>query len=218
MKHIAIYLLIFTFAGSVFAQNKGFKYGARFGIGQANISKADIQNQIGKLALNAGITAAYHFTNYFALTTEILYVSKGVRATGTVLGSGLTGSKSYNYEEAYKLSYIEIPGMAKFSIGGKTFRFKVFAGPSMNFNISGNHSRIFEDLDYDLDNGFYDKKIPGLKVLEYSGVVGAGFEAMKQADIFFIDIRYNSAFNSLGMINGRNAYNNYFAVGIGYTH
>jgi hypothetical protein len=215
---LVIYIALLSFAGSVSAQNTGFKYGARFGIGQASISDAGIENQTGKLSLNAGLTSAYHFTNYFGLTTDILFVSKGSRATGSETESGFFGSTSYTFEERYKLYYVEIPVMAKASVGNETFRFKIFAGPSVNFNVSGSHTRIFNDPDYDQDHGFTDRSITGIKLLEFAGVVGAGFEVMAGNDIFFIDIRNSAAFNSFGLINNKNAYNNYFAVGVGYMY
>jgi hypothetical protein len=209
--------LLITHVG--FAQSPGFRYGARIGIGQAKISGASIVNQTGRLAFNAGLTANYQFNNHVGLSADFLFTSKGSRASSSETKSGFFNSTTYNYEEIYKLYYFEIPIMAKVSVGFSNFHPKIFVGPSINFNLLGTQTRTYEDPNYNTDHGFSDRKIPGLQLMEFSGVVGAGFDVeMANEKILFLDIRYNSALNSFGIINGRSAYNNYFTVGVGYLY
>jgi hypothetical protein len=214
------FLLAFLFITHLSSgQSAGFRYGARFGIGQANISRAGIQNQTGKLALNAGLTANYQFNNHLGLNADFLFTSKGSRASGIDTRSGVFGSASYKYEESYKLYYFEIPVMAKLSIGFSNLHLKVFAGPSVNFNLTGTQTRSYEDPDFNRDNGFSERKIPGLQLMEFAGVAGAGFDVeMDNKQILFLDARYSGAYSSFGVINGSNAYNNYFTVGVGYLY
>jgi hypothetical protein len=218
MKYL-YFLIAFLFITHLCsAQSAGFRYGVRFGIGQANISGAGIGNQTGKLALNAGLTSSFQFNKHLGLNADFLFVSKGSRASGTTSTGGLFPS-NYKYEESYKLYYFEIPVMAKLSIGFSNLHLKAFAGPSINFNLKGTQTRTYEDQNFNNNSGFSDRKIPGLQLMEFAGVAGAGFDVeMGNKQILFLDARYNWALNSFGVINGNNAYNNYFSVGVGYLY
>jgi hypothetical protein len=117
-----VFLSFYLFITNLgFSQSKGFRYGARFGIGQASISNASIPNQTGKLALNAGFTASHQFNRHIGLCADFLFTAKGSRASGTTTQTGVFGTRTYNYEETFRLYYFEIPVMAKLSIGISNF-------------------------------------------------------------------------------------------------
>jgi hypothetical protein len=156
--------------------------------------------------------ASYQFNNNFGLTGNILYISKGSRTSGTERVTGFLGHKDYTYEENFSLSYIEIPLLAKLSLGAGSFHLKGFAGPAISFSMSGKHDRVYDDTDYNEDNGFTGRDIPGLNLMEYSGILGTGIDIeLSDGNIFYLELRENFSFNSFGRINNRDAFNNYFS-------
>lgn len=216
-----VILVLALFTGYSFianAQFDGFKYGGRFGIGQARINEAELGDQRGKLALSGGITSTYYFSKTFGLQADFLFTSKGSRASGEEVVQGFFGTTRFQYEEIYRMFYLEVPVTARLAFGSENFLVKFYGGPSINFNLLGTQSRTYEDPDYNDDHGFTDREINGLELLEGAGVYGTGFEVAADEGIFFLDIRNTIAFSSFGIINGRKAFNNYFVIGVGYLY
>jgi hypothetical protein len=216
-----IFILFFSIQVSTlcFSQSDGFRMGAHFGMGQATIKEANISRQTGKLALQAGLSMNYQFFKNFGLNSNILFTSKGSRSSGSETVYGFFGSKEYTYEEDYSLYYVEIPLMPKLSLGGEKFFVKVFAGPSLNFNLYGKQDKVFDDANYHEQNGFTNREIKGLNLLEYSLVYGGGFDVeVSDNSIFSLEVRESRSLNSFGEINTKDAINQYFMVGIGYLN
>lgn len=219
MKRFFILFLVLCALNNIaIAQFDGFKYGARFGIGRATINEAAIGDQTGKLALSGGITSAYYFNKTFGLQADFLFTSKGSRASGQEVVQGFFGSTTFNYEETYRMYYLEVPVTGRVAFGTDNFLVRFYGGPSLNFNLLGTQTRIYEDPDYNEDQGFYDRRIAGLELVEGAGVFGTGFEVAGDEGIFFLDIRNVMAFTPFGRVNGQDAYNNYFVVGVGYLY
>ncbi len=217
MKKLLIILLLTGITVTTMAQSQGFKYGARFAIGQANFNSDNISDEAGKLMLRGGFGATYQFNKNVALFGEGALTLKGSKATFTRNNSGTLGTSTETFEDDYSLVYVELPLMLKLSYGAsEEFYIKGFAGPSLNFNVLSIYNR-----DSNINaNDFQQEKIPGVDVIEGAFVFGGGFDIeTKQGQIFSLDVRSNKAFSSWGKIpgNGRSGFNNYFAVGVGYT-
>ncbi|MBX9853683.1 MAG: PorT family protein [Cytophagaceae bacterium] len=217
-------ILLFTFGtlllcNSLCGQSPGLALGGHFGIGQAKISKANINNQTGRLALQGGLSLNYQFVKNFGLYGNILFSGKGSRASGNDVQSTFFGNKEFPFEQKYNLYYIEIPVMAKLSLGINNFYFKAFAGPSINFNVKGTESKIYEDKDYHEQNGYSDREIQGLNLMEYSFCYGGGIDVeIAQQSIFFLEVRNNIGMNTFGKINNLDAFNQYFGLGLGILY
>jgi hypothetical protein len=217
MKQILILFFLFQLSPLCFSQSNGLRIGASLGVGEATIKKTDISNQTGKLAFQGGLALNYQFIKNFGLYGNILYATKGSRSSGTERVSGFFGTTDYKFEEKYVLDYIEVPVMPKLSFGGEKFYIKIFAGPSLNFNLSGKQNKQYEDASYNQDNGYGFRKITGLQLVEYALVYGAGFDVeISDGSVLFLEIRQSKALNSFGTINNKNAYNQYFTLNAGY--
>ncbi len=216
---IRLLLLICTSAEGLYAQDKGFYYQSRIGIGQSTFRPGDVSDQSGKVSFNLGIGGVYQFNRIFGLTAEGLFVSKGTRVRGEE--AALFPNPSRKYEDAYRLFYIEIPLMAKINIPlSSQMSVKVFGGPSMNFNLLGTYSRDYDQSDND---DIHDRKVNGLNVIEQSLVYGAGIDILSGSSaLYSIDVRMSNAISSFGDIydeqnNVISGYNNYVSIGLAYS-
>lgn len=200
------------------AQEKGFHYGARFGIGESNLNIEGITTEKGKLALSGGAATSYQFGEIFGITADFLFTSKGATAEGTTQEETLFGTQTYKYTDKYNLFYAELPITGKLSIPiGDDFFLKAYSGPSMNFNLLALESRIYDNTDYHQDNGYFDREMKDLETIEYALIYGVGVDIISKDDrIFFLDVRSSGALTPVGNINGRSAKSNYFLISAGY--
>ena len=83
----------------------GFKGGANF----SNLYIDDVNDENMKVGFNAGIYAKIPVASWFSLQPELIYSSKGTKATynNPILGSG---------EYRFNLGYIEVPVLGVFNI------------------------------------------------------------------------------------------------------
>jgi hypothetical protein len=215
-------ILLISFISSSFfvlGQSQGLRIGTHFGIGEARIKDASIQNQTGKLCLQAGFALTYQFTENFGLYGNMLLTSKGAHASGFTRETGFLGSTDYPYKQNFALYYAEFPIMAKIGAGINDFYFKAFAGPSINFNIYGKEDKEYEDHNYNDQNGFVNREITDLNLVEYSFIAGAGIDIeVARKDVLFIEVRESIGINSFGKINNQDAKNQYFTIAVGYLY
>jgi hypothetical protein len=215
MRYLLSLFFILTLAPCCFSQSPGFRYGFHAGAGQAKIEGAELLNQLGKLAINAGFISAYQINKNVGLVAEVLLTYKGARTEGSIKSCCI----DYKYEEIYRLNYVEVPVMVKGSIGISSLFMKVFTGPSVNFNIKSSRSRTFENDNFNMIYGYSNNKMTGIKLMELAWVAGAGFEVeLEEKDIVFLEIRNNMALTSFGNINGKSGFNNYLGLVIGYLY
>lgn len=221
-RMIALSFLFVLFTGAVFSQSTGFRYGARFGIGQSQFGSKGLADQQGKLSLSGGVSNAYQFNPTVGIGVDALFVSKGTKASGvTTEDSPFNVKTDYKYHETYRLYDAEIPLMLRLGFGSENFFFRVFGGPSFNFNLLSTEERTYDNENYNQDHGYPERELKGVKVLEYAVVLGLGIEAQNaQNKVFFADLRKSSALTSFGKItaNGNNGYNEYFSIGLGYRY
>ena len=222
MKRLILTLAALLLVIAAFAQSAGFRYGAHFALGTSTFGPVRNLNEESKLSFNTGIAANYQFTKHFGLNMNALLASKGAKINGTILTSSGGffggGQQEYRYEDNYRFLYAEIPVLPKLSVGVGNLHFKVFAGPSVNFNLLNTLTRTYDDPEYNDNNGF-DQKYEDVEVMEYSVVYGTGIDVeTDESSIFFLDIRFNNALSSFGNIAGNDAYNKYFSIGLGYLY
>jgi hypothetical protein len=100
---------------------------------------------------SAGLTTAFKVQKRFLVQLDIMYSQSGKKVNG-ILDPSLSNNSKYHFLNTpiiYKLDFIE-------SIGGRTFKWFVGAGPNVNFWLGGNGSLrsvellelAIEELDY----------------------------------------------------------------------
>lgn len=220
MKKLIILGILAIASTAAFAQSPGFHKGARFSLGEATFKDFNMENATteSKLLMSGGVSVTNQFTENFGLMADVLFTSKGAKASGTTeSGGAISSDKKYN--DTYRLFYAELPIMAKLSVGTDNFYIKGFAGPSINFNLLGTETRVFEDPDYDRNNGYDNRPLNNLEVLEFSTVLGGGIDVINGAgQTFFVDFRVSNPLGVAGKIQGNDFKNSYFSIGIGYLY
>ena len=105
ITYLIIILSISFFAVNSFAQNapaesrKSVNFGIKAGINYSNVydSKGEQFNADGKIGAAAGIFASIPIGKFLGFQPEILFSQKGFKATGSILGSGYSFTRTTNY-------------------------------------------------------------------------------------------------------------------------
>lgn len=212
-------LLATTFLGTSLlnkleAQESGFGYGAVFGVGQAGIQSDGLPNASSKIAFTGGVATSYKFNRMFGLTLDITGVSKGARSAGSET-SGFP-SQTYTYNETYTMVDLDIPVMAKLYLGSDKLSLNAMGGVGMNFNLLAFSNRVYDNSNYDADNGYTGKQLQGINTTNLSYTAGLGITAQAADNYYFIHLRMTGPLNSFGTINSLSAYHNNFNITFGY--
>jgi hypothetical protein len=219
-KNLVLILIVVLLPFTTFAQSKGLRLGVLFGVGKAKVENEDFLNQSGKIALGGGLGMTYQLTKNIGVYGNLLFTSKGTKSTGTEMFSGPSGQINYSYWKGLSFYAVEIPLMPKLSVRLNRFHLKAFAGPSINFNIHTNEEKIYDDINFDKDQGYKDQKVD-VPLLEYSVVWGGGLDAeVSEKDILFVEFRKQEDLNmnAINIVNNNHYYNEYYMISIGYLH
>jgi hypothetical protein len=216
-KTLLVLIIIALIPYTSYSQSKGSRLGILFGIGQAKTDNAILPNQYKKIALGGGVGYNYQFNKIVGIYGNVLFTSKGTKSRDSEISTG-NGSTNYSYRKGLSFYAIEVPIMPKLSIGLHNFHFKVFAGPSINFNIHANEDKEYDDHKYDQDNGYKDKSLD-VPLLEYSFVWGGGIEIETvKGNLFFLEGRkqHDLNLNVVRIINNTHYFNGYYMFSLGY--
>lgn len=104
------------------------KYGAKAGLNLSNVA-GDVENNDMKIGFQIGGFAEIKISDKFSVQPELLYSAQGFKEKESGSEDGFT----YSYESTSKLSYLNIPVMAKYYA---TEKFYVEAGPQIGFLMS----------------------------------------------------------------------------------
>ena len=214
VKLLAITVAVFA-VNSVKAQDTGFKYGSRFGIGSASFVSDGNNSFKSKLLLQAGIASSYMFSKNVGLMADVLFTSKGSKNSGVTTENTFGVTTEYPYSETYNFYYAEIPFMGRIQFGTPEIGFKVYAGPSYNFKLAATETRKYDNESYNNNNGYEAKEIEDLDVAETALVVGGGIDVYSNGGIYFIDVRYSRGTNYFRLFNNSEAFTSYFSINIG---
>lgn len=199
------------------AQEQGFYYGTRFGLGESELSGGNLENPNGKLMWQVGATSVYQFSNNIGISADFLLSGKGSKNSGVTKETIITGSTDYPYTEKISLLTGDVPILGKLSFGVQNLFIKAFAGPSINFAFGGLYSREYENSNYNENNGFTNQDMNNLETMSTSLVYGIGVD-VKSTDgrLFFLDLRLSNAMGSIGSLNGESLEGKYLALNVGY--
>ncbi|HKJ44590.1 MAG TPA: porin family protein [Balneolales bacterium] len=197
MKKIGIVLtVVFTLAaGAAFAQSNMQK-GLKVGVGMANFNGNQVTGASSQTSFTIGAFTSFKMSESFALQPEVNYLEEGASGDLTIF--------SQNTYSSVKLSYLQIPVLAKFMLSTSSgFTPSIYAGPSFSvllghkFETSSSTNNIFEN--------------PTVNEVTGGAVVGVG------ADIsnIMLDVRYNYDFTDAFRLS--NATNGAISITLGYA-
>jgi outer membrane protein with beta-barrel domain len=200
MKKLIILALGLCIAGAVQAQSP-IRLGVKAGLNLPDIIKGDGNNDFDtKLnpGFNAGITLDINLIKGLAFTPELLYATKGYKAT-TPLG-----------EFTQTTHFIDVPLLASINLGGS--KLNLVAGPQVSFLLSTNNKfdSDFGDVEQqiDEDSDKFKKSLVG-------GLIGFRYDLTDKVDIhgrYALDFQKNNEDGSKETPEYRNQV---FSVGLG---
>lgn len=184
-------LFVFILATVVAAQAQSPRFGVRVGANYSGLSGDDPTAYTDRMfGFHAGITSQFALTsdNFLAIQPEILFSKKG--------------AESKDDNRKIKLSYIDVPVLAKINAGPLYFE----AGPQVSFRIGGDIEQDGNNIVDDLD--FY-------KSTSFGYAAGVGLASTPLG--LSIGVRYNgdiSKLNDVDNISDRR--NDLFMLTVGY--
>ncbi len=202
MKRLVFTMALVVFGTALMAQSPGFRAGTRIGIGNAVFISENqaYENQIGKIAFQAGVSGGQQFTNNFGLEIDGLLHFRGAKYTDSEQVSTFGGEEDFT--QIVRTLYVDVPILAKVSFGTSDFRVKGYAGPSINFLLYAEEERKFDDPDVDRNNG-YINDISSFQTNNLGYVYGIGLETETTGgSIFYVDFRVQEDLRSAGNYNG----------------
>ncbi len=184
MKKITLSILGLLAFGYVSAQDGGTRFGVKAGLNMANLG-GDIEDADMMMGFHVGGFAEIMLTDEFAVQPELLYSMQGAKSEYSESFGGL----DFNVEEKLKLSYINIPIMAKYYV---TESFNIHAGPQVGFLLSAkaeyemSGAGASESGDEDVKDDF--------KSIDFGLGLGLGFTF---AENFEVGARYNAGLSNI---------------------
>lgn len=183
-------LFVFILTTVVAAQAQSPRFGVRVGANYSGFSGDDADNLDRMFGFHAGITSQFAITsdNFFAIQPEILFSKKGAE------------SKDDNYK--VKLSYIDVPVLAKVNAGPLYFE----AGPQVSFRVGG---------DIELDGNNIVDDLDAFKRTSFGYAAGVGLASTPLG--LSVGVRYNGDISKLNDADDiSDIRNDLFMLTVGY--
>jgi hypothetical protein len=188
MRSFRVVLAVGALAVAVAAplSGQGLRGGVKAGIASATFGGDDVDDAESRTAFWAGGFLTFPLTPGFAIQPEVLYASKGAAASG-----------AFDGDVELRIAYIEIPVLAKFTVGTSIARPYFFAGPTIGFKVScevearGGGISISADCDEDEEAG------SEIKSVDIGAAFGAGFDYDLGGVTLVVDGRYGLGFSSI---------------------
>jgi hypothetical protein len=151
MKRL-LFLAAMLTSGAAFSQ--GFQFGVKAGVNISNYTGGDLENS-ALVGFHGGVIVGLMLGDHFSIQPEALFSAQGAKIKGI----------SSN-EEKFKVSYINLPVLAKYRFPGG---FYIEAGPQVGFkldeSIPDNTIENFaEDLDLSIAAGIGYHSSSGLGI------------------------------------------------------
>lgn len=193
MRKVLLSAVVLFAFGSANAQDIKFgaKAGANFSTVKATLPGAadNFGSQENKMlfGFHVGGFAEFKLSDKFAIQPELLYSMQGSKyeSNGNFFGFSFTG------ESDLKMSYLNVPVMAKYYATEKLF---FVAGPQISFLLNAEQDSTFTDSDGETttDNGVDVKD--QFKSIDFSLGFGAGYFF---TDNLFAEARYNIGLSNI---------------------
>ncbi|MEO1516512.1 MAG: porin family protein [Bacteroidota bacterium] len=208
-------------AQTSFAQ---FSLGARGGVHFSTIDlpvldQLDLINFKPALNTSIALVGEYKVTPNFSIQPELAYTRKGFVIKESFKIGGENIPLPIGIRSDFRLNYVEMPLLFKYTFGERKVRAYVTAGPSMGYATSGRFkTRASILVDIPINNTKFDLDNLDFNRWEVSGTVGAGMSIAAGKGELFMDARYTHGFtdvNQLPLVD-LNAQNRGVGVNLGY--
>lgn len=191
MKKLLLIVCVAVFTMS--AQSQELRFGVKGGLNMASIGGDNASSFKGRTSFHIGGLVEIPISEKFAIQPELLYSLQGAKFSN----QGAT--------ETYKLSYINVPVMAKYYI---IDGLAAEAGPQFGILLSAK-----DDYSSQGQSGTVDIK-DQLNTLD----IGLGFGASYRLDMgVFFGLRYNFGLANIVSEGNAKLHNNVFQISAGYT-
>lgn len=179
------------------SEQEGLSLGFRAGINMGTIENVagDKGYQPAAYKYNTGLSVAGIFnigvSSVFSIQTELMFIQKGYRLdegseTRTVSGVKVTVPIA---EQSLNLNYLEVPVLARFSIGGDAFKVLLSVGPTFGYMLSASETTHGETESVDTE---------GAKRFEMGITGGAGFALSAGPGRIILESRLGYSFTDIG--------------------
>ncbi|CAM3756983.1 porin family protein [Flavobacterium gelidilacus] len=201
---------VFTLA-NVNAQDMNF--GAKAGLNVTTLT-GDVEDANSLIGAHVGVFAEFKISDKFSFQPELLFSMQGAKEKYS--GTETFGGNTYSYtEEAkLKLSYINIPLMAKYYVAEK---FSLEAGPQIGFLISANGDYEYsETLNGTTSSESTSEDVKdSFKGVDFGLNFGFGYDFTEKLSL---GARYNLGLGDINDVDGSDAKINNagFQVSVGY--
>jgi len=167
---------------------QGLRGGVKVGIASATLSGDDVDDAESRTAFWGGGFLTFPLAPGFAIQPEVLYASKGVAATGAFDG---------DVEAQLRIAYIEVPILAKFTVGTSIARPYFFAGPTIGFRVSCEVEVSGGGISITADCDESDEEDVEFKSTDIGAVFGAGFDYDLSGVTLVVDGRYGLGLSTI---------------------
>lgn len=201
MKKLFILALGLFITGAVQAQSP-IRLGLKAGLNISDIIKGDGNNDFDTKVnpgFNAGVTLDINLIKGLAFTPELLYATKGYKATGTF------------GEFTQTTHFIDVPILATINLGGSGLN--LVAGPQVSFLLSTKNK--FETGFGSAEQEIIEDKSDRFKKSLVGGLIGFRYDLNEKIDIhgrYALDFQKN---NENGSKETPEYKNQVFSVGLG---
>lgn len=183
IMRISAVILAFVFVATpVYGQ--GIRLGVKGGVASSTVyGDAVDDEEVGSLTrFVGGAFVEFGIAPLLSIQPELLYSLKGGASEGVADAGEL------------RLAYIEIPVLAKITLGGAPLRPSIFAGPAVAFNTSCEFEEVASPA-VECD-AIPDEDAVEPKSAEFSAIFGLGFAQSLGPVAFVVDGRYNVGLSS----------------------
>jgi hypothetical protein len=205
---VALFAFIIT-CGEAFAQSPAIHTGVYAGAGIASFSELKDMGATGTFSFGISAIGSRPLNEFFAIETYPGYLMMGSVAQGTIVtGDEISGKNFYHFRDQYRLHTVQLPVVAKFSMGVGDFGLNWFTGPELGFPVSGTASRQFADAIYEAENGYSAKRMNDLEPVNFSFIIGAGISYPVKRGTIGLNWQFHQPVTATGSINNEKFFAN----------
>jgi opacity protein-like surface antigen len=204
MKKIILTVAVVFAIGFTHAQKTQF--GAKVALNVATLT-GDVENPSSLIGFQVGGFAEFKISDKFSIQPELMYSTQGGKDSYSETGSGY----SISFESDVKLSYLNIPLMAKYYA---TPKFSIEFGPQVGFLLSAKSDWSVSGTDGS-ESGSEDIK-DSVESVDFGLNLGAGYDFTEKLSA---GLRYNFGLSNIAKTeDGDNIEikNGVFSLSVGY--
>ena len=187
MRNLCLLLCIGLISGMAAAQAQAQqtpRLGLKGGLNLSNLYVDDADDENARVGWHAGVYTQLFSTETFAIQPELNFSTKG---TGITYGSVGPGGATFDHDQKFNLSYIDVPVLAVFKLGTAA---EIHVGPYWSYLV---HAEI-RNNEGDPNNEFDTIDRKNFDDWDYGLAGGIGFNLGESAQL---GARYNYGLNEI---------------------